>query len=306
MTTTQTISRERLEDLKRRISMWGHGAGYTPEEVYALIENALKAMESEPYWWAIENRHGDARFVEDEHTKNDIWDEVHELNEKDDAGEYFDSDAPYKVIPVYRGHVLAAPPAPVAVPEATIEMMQEKFSLRDNYESSIAADVWNACRAAMQAEPVTAATVPDGWKLVPIISFPSQWAAGQKAFNAAGINKVDAVYKAMVAAAPTATDGQPGTLQHSVPGGWVKCSERMPEPGKWLALYGAPVFTHGPKVGKPYYEFSVDQGYLDERDGKFYLLNWESPGQIGDSYNNDLAIATHWMYWELPAAPEQE
>lgn len=46
--------------------------------------------------------------------------------------------------------------------------------------------------------PVT----PDGWKLVPVTAFPSQWAAGQKAFNSAGINKVDAVYKAMVAAAP--------------------------------------------------------------------------------------------------------
>ncbi|MCE5964800.1 DUF551 domain-containing protein [Enterobacter roggenkampii] len=44
--------------------------------------------------------------------------------------------------------------------------------------------------------------IPDGWKLVPVIAFPSQWAAGQKAFNSAGINKVDAVYKAMVAAAP--------------------------------------------------------------------------------------------------------
>ncbi|HFI7897719.1 hypothetical protein [Escherichia coli] len=44
--------------------------------------------------------------------------------------------------------------------------------------------------------------IPGGWKLVPVIAFPSQWAAGQKAFNSAGINKVDAVYKAMVAAAP--------------------------------------------------------------------------------------------------------
>ncbi|XED45937.1 DUF550 domain-containing protein [Klebsiella michiganensis] len=44
--------------------------------------------------------------------------------------------------------------------------------------------------------------IPDGWKLVPIIAFPSQWAAGQKALESAGINKVDAVYKAMLAAAP--------------------------------------------------------------------------------------------------------
>ena len=52
------------------------------------------------------------------------------------------------------------------------------------------------------AQPVVAPAVPDGWKLVPVIAFPSQWAAGQKAFDSAGMNKVDAVYKAMVAAAP--------------------------------------------------------------------------------------------------------
>ncbi|HFI9561789.1 TPA: hypothetical protein ACMVL8_004463, partial [Yersinia enterocolitica] len=51
--------------------------------------------------------------------------------------------------------------------------------------------------------------IPDGWKLVPIISYPSQWAAGQKAHNNAGINKVDAVYKAMVAAAPNTSGFDP-------------------------------------------------------------------------------------------------
>lgn len=47
-----------------------------------------------------------------------------------------------------------------------------------------------------------AASVPHGWKLVPLKAFPSQWAAGQKAFDAAGINKIDSVYHAMVEAAP--------------------------------------------------------------------------------------------------------
>lgn len=69
---------------------------------------ALAAIDSEPYWWAIENRHGDARFAEGEHTENNILDEVHELNEKDDNGEYFDDDAPYKAVPVYRSPVVAA------------------------------------------------------------------------------------------------------------------------------------------------------------------------------------------------------
>lgn len=84
----------------------------------AIIKVAIDALraepEQEPYWWAIENRHGDARFVEDEHTENNIWDEVHELNEKDENGKYFDNDAPYKVVPVYRGPVVAHEQEPVA------------------------------------------------------------------------------------------------------------------------------------------------------------------------------------------------
>lgn len=59
--------------------------------------------------------------------------------------------------------------------------------------------------AALAAPQNAAQNIPEiipGWKLVPVIAFPSQWAAGQKAFDSAGINKVDAVYKAMVAAAP--------------------------------------------------------------------------------------------------------
>ncbi|EPD2609784.1 hypothetical protein ACR82Q_001443 [Yersinia enterocolitica] len=51
--------------------------------------------------------------------------------------------------------------------------------------------------------------IQEGWKLVPIIAYPSQWAAGQKAHNNAGINKVDAVYKAMVAAAPNTSGFDP-------------------------------------------------------------------------------------------------
>lgn len=90
-----------------------------------------------------------------------------------------------------------------------------------------------------------------------------------------------------------------------IPDGWVACSERMPEPKRWLALYGARVFTHGAERGQPYEEPRVDEGYLGS-DGQFYLLNWDQPGTLDDNYNNDLAVATHWMYWELPAAPQQE
>lgn len=59
---------------------------------------------------------------------------------------------------------------------------------------------WLVRKLHTAAQP--AASAPDGWKLVPLKAFPSQWAAGQKAFDAAGINKIDPVYHAMVEAAP--------------------------------------------------------------------------------------------------------
>jgi chromosome segregation ATPase len=69
---------------------------------------------------------------------------------------------------------------------------------------------YNQCRADAMAlgtqqqkvVQLPAASVPHGWKLVPLKAFPSQWAAGQKAFDAAGISKIDPVYHAMVEAAP--------------------------------------------------------------------------------------------------------
>ena len=53
-----------------------------------------------------------------------------------------------------------APPAPVSVPDmATPQSMRTMFCQLDDSECAIAADVWNACRAAMLqgAEPVTTA-----------------------------------------------------------------------------------------------------------------------------------------------------
>ena len=83
--------------------------------------------------------------------------------------------------------MLAAPPAPVSVPnEATpenIEILASTFAPRgvtyqwDKDECNAAADSWNACRAAMLkgAEPVTTAyklgnspVIPDGYVLVPV------------------------------------------------------------------------------------------------------------------------------------------
>lgn len=46
--TKSTITRERTEDIIARIDMYGHGAGYTADEVRELARMALDAMDSEP------------------------------------------------------------------------------------------------------------------------------------------------------------------------------------------------------------------------------------------------------------------
>lgn len=61
---------------------------------------------------------------------------------------------------------------------------------------------WNACRAAMLAQPVS-----QGYKLVPVEPTLKQWAAGVKAMDT-GMDKVTLVYKAMLATAPTQGENQ--------------------------------------------------------------------------------------------------
>ncbi|WP_326902160.1 DUF551 domain-containing protein [Kosakonia cowanii] len=70
------------------------------------------------------------------------------------------------------------------------------------------------CRAAMlKAVTVTAATVPDGWKLVPVDATRAMMDAARRVED----EGYDAMHKAMLAAAP------------ATPNGWIKCSERMPD-----------------------------------------------------------------------------
>ncbi|EBR0247600.1 hypothetical protein DP854_12650 [Salmonella enterica subsp. enterica serovar Corvallis] len=79
--------------------------------------------------------------------------------------------------------------------------------------------------------------------------------------------------------------------------GLIPVSERMPYVGKRLALYGRRV-----KEDCAHY---VDEGYLGS-NGFFYFFDWEGGPRIDDCHNDDKATVTHWMYWELPAAPQQE
>ncbi|CNH96363.1 DUF551 domain-containing protein [Yersinia intermedia] len=92
----------------------------------------------------------------------------------------------------------------------SVGVWQARYKTRSEAENHIKPwhkDYW--IKELYTTPQLNSPEIPDGWKLVPIIAYPSQWAAGQKAHNNAGINKVDAVYKAMVAAAPDASGFDP-------------------------------------------------------------------------------------------------
>jgi len=103
-------------------------------------------------------------------------------------------------IPLYAAPQLPLPAVVIPL-GVTWEDVPEEITEDDMGLASAWAHGFNQCRAAM-IQGAGPAKEHDGWKMGPLIAFPSQWAAGQKAFESAGMNKVDAVYKAMVAAAP--------------------------------------------------------------------------------------------------------
>lgn len=134
---------------------------------------------------------------------------------------------PRRVIRLY-----TAPPAPVAVPDVDPRDAFEvvfpipKYAERCGagycctaYSAWGAQDFiqkwngWYACRAAMlKAGPVTAAAVPDGWKLVPVEPTMPQELAGHKTLSDTGKisrlmkTRISNIYRAMLAAAPAAPE----------------------------------------------------------------------------------------------------
>ncbi|WP_182074825.1 MULTISPECIES: hypothetical protein [unclassified Serratia] len=109
----------------------------------------------------------------------------------------------WNVTPVY-----TAPPAPAVPDEATSENVEALSGYVSTYkmtesERDIAAEVWNACRAAMLAQPLSS-----GYKLVPAEPTEDMIAAAMNcddvSFNADETFCVNFgnIYAAMVAAVP--------------------------------------------------------------------------------------------------------
>lgn len=102
-----------------------------------------------------------------------------------------------------RLRALTAPPAPAAPEEINPDSPIIIGILPDSdwtrREKCIAADMWNACRAAMLAQPVSSSyKLPDGWRLVPIDATRAMIDAAQRVEE----DGYDAMHKAMLAAAP--------------------------------------------------------------------------------------------------------
>ena len=115
--------------------------------------------------------------------------------------------------PAVGAALYAAAPAPVAVPdELTREEYKRRFMEEDNFDDTYRGG-WKDYRAAMlKAGPVTAATVPDGWKLVPVEPTMPQELAGHKTLTDTGKmsrlmkTRISNIYRAMLAAAPAAPE----------------------------------------------------------------------------------------------------
>lgn len=110
----------------------------------------------------------------------------------------------------------AAPPAPVAVTDDVLKKLLpdvEKSDFWFEHDGKIFFEgvkfnnaVFDACRAAMlKAEPVTAATVPDGWKLVPVEPTEAMLDAAYS-HPASTEDRMRKQYASMLAAAPTAPE----------------------------------------------------------------------------------------------------
>lgn len=124
------MTRERIQEIIARIEMFGHGAGYTVDEVYELASMALAAMDSDPV--AVTDDELDAalqlhRLKVDGHSQ---------LSDAFRAGFRYARRTPPQ-------------PAPVVPPMQHWEELCREHPDMSIGDAIIRAAWWNHCRAAM-------------------------------------------------------------------------------------------------------------------------------------------------------------
>ena len=176
-----------------------------------------------------------------------------------------------------------APPAPVAVPDDLLHMAADAIEdLLKNGNSDSSAAVWfdmpGKLRAAMlKAGPVTAATVPDGWTSNCDADAALVMLDRIDTIDCDDDERIESIKNIIrrLAAAPEQQNAQQN-IPENIPGGWIKCSEQMPDAGSEQRVCA---YTPSPHI-----------------DVRFRMVKASMFKQV-------CCDATHWQYM---AAPERE
>lgn len=277
-----TITKERLLTIKQWRETYGPGSNVVlpAEEAEELARIALASLEAEPIGFRCRRNDnlGDWSYVY--HREPDDFERKHLVIEG----------------------IYAAPPAPVVPEEATpenVEMLSgyvSTYKLTDS-ERDIAAEIWNACRAAMlQAEPVSNS---DELPLDYLQGHKDglEWAAQLAEANHPQTG--DWLYDDPIDLARAIRKGPDmptvqGGNSPVTPDGWISCSERMPEMGERQCYVLAADFKNNYPPNIPNTQVGVYGDWFNDGNP-----TWDD----GDGEDLYLKEVTHWM--PLPEPPQE-
>lgn len=254
--------------------------GLTRGEQMELARIALASLEAEAVMFCISGQNVDSEeHVSTSKAVVDAW--VEEWNQVDGSP----GEPLYKTMPLYYHAALPAPVVPEEATPENVEMLSgyvSTYKLTDS-ERDIAAEIWNACRAAMLQG---AESVSQTYRLP--VNTPCQDAPAHIWLQTAGVWPEDGELSELTwcshnqhhddtlyVRADLVNGNSPVT-----PDGWISCSERMPDDRQEVVVQ-----THS---GWRYIAF------YESHSGLFY----DSPE--GDV---EYVFVTHWM--PLPEPPQE-
>ncbi|EFO9340565.1 DUF551 domain-containing protein, partial [Escherichia coli] len=267
-----TITKERLLTIKQWRETYGPGSNVVlpAEEAEELARIALESLEAEAVMFCISGQNVDSEeHVSTSKAVVDAW--VEEWNQVDGSP----GEPLYKTMPLYYHAALPAPVVPEEATPENVEMLSgyvSTYKLTDS-ERDIAAEIWNACRAAMLqgSQPVS-----QTYKFP--VNTPCQDAPAHIWLQTAGVWPEDGELSELTwcshnqhhddtlyVRADLVNGNSPVT-----PDGWISCSERMPE-----------------KYDFDIWVFSPSRGVLDG-------LQWDGSMFTDDEYQFVIHDATHW------------
>ncbi|HBP4187600.1 TPA: DUF551 domain-containing protein [Escherichia coli] len=271
---TTFTDKELIKEIKERIS----SLDVRDNIERRAYEIALASLEAEAVMFCISGQNVDSEeHVSTSKAVVDAW--VEEWNQVDGSP----GEPLYKTMPLYYHAALPAPVVPEEATPENVEMLSgyvSTYKLTDS-ERDIAAEIWNACRAAMlQAEPVSNSDeLPldylqghkDGLEWAAQLAEANHPQTGDWLYDDP-IDLARAIRKG-----PDMPTVQAGNYPVT-PDGWISCSERMPPQDDWILIYS----KHG-----EYMAGQVQGEYVELSDG---TLSW-------------LGNALFWM--PLPEPPQE-